>query len=310
MGSIGVGNGIHVAIGGSFPFCNTIVVITSEELVVIDPGCPIEELRSLLKNHNLELRDIDTIILTHIHPDHITHTTKLHRLSRCRIAANEMTASLFNDKEEMKKFLGFHKKHPIRPLWEDLVNRSMYGALEDGRVDEELRNGDKFAVGDLTLRVLYTPGHLPDHMCIEFLEPNLIFASDIDCTRFGPFYGHENSSIPEFRESIRMLKKRDYKGMISGHLQEPLIIDYRYALSEYEKHFDRREEAVLKSIRDGAETIDDLSVNPIVYPPLSDLVLLQFEKWMVEHHVSSLMEKGLVEAVNKKLIAISPESSN
>jgi hypothetical protein len=97
--------------------------------------------------------------------------------------------------------------------------------------------------------------------------------------------------------------------MISGHLHEPLIVDHRYALSEYEKHFDRREEAVLKSIKDGAETIEDISVNPIVYPPLSDLVLLQFEKWMVEHHVSSLMEKGLVEAVNRKLIAIFPESS-
>jgi glyoxylase-like metal-dependent hydrolase (beta-lactamase superfamily II) len=92
VGSIGVGNGIHVVIGGAFPFCNTIVVINSEELIVIDPGCPIEELRSLLKNHNLELRDIDTVILTHIHPDHITHATKLNRLSRCRIAANEMTA--------------------------------------------------------------------------------------------------------------------------------------------------------------------------------------------------------------------------
>jgi hypothetical protein len=106
-----------------------------------------------------------------------------------------------------------------------------------------------------------------------------------------------------------MLKKRDYKGMISGHLQEPLIVDHRNALSEYETHFDRREEAVLNSIRDGADTIDALSVNPIVYPPLSDLVLLQFEKWMVEHHVSSLMEKGLVEAVNKKLVAMFPESS-
>jgi len=88
-----------------------------------------------------------------------------------------------------------------------------------------------------------------------------------------------------------------------------LIVDHRYALSEYEKHFDRREEAVLKSIRDGAKTIEELSINPIVYPPLSDLVLLQFEKWMIEHHVSSLMEKGLVEVANEKLIAILPESS-
>ena len=107
---------VFVVIGGSFPKCNTVVVI-ADELVVIDPGCPVEDLRRFLMTQDIVLNDIDTIILTHIHPDHITHTMRLNRLSKCRIVANDITTPLFNDKEEMKRFLGFDKSNPVRKLW-------------------------------------------------------------------------------------------------------------------------------------------------------------------------------------------------
>jgi glyoxylase-like metal-dependent hydrolase (beta-lactamase superfamily II) len=144
--------------------------------------------------------------------------------------ANEITAPLFNDKEKMKDFLGFHPEHKIRPLWEALVNEKMYGCLDDGYVDITLRDAAEFSVGDVTLRTFYTPGHLPDHMCIEFPEADLIFGADIDCTDFGPYYGHPSSSIPDFRESIRRVRNQDYEGLISGHLRDPLVEDYEAAL--------------------------------------------------------------------------------
>lgn len=284
---------IYVVIGGSFPKCNTVVVI-AEEVLVIDPGCAIEDLRSLLMTQDLGLKDVDTVILTHIHPDHITHTMRLHRLSRCRIAANEITEDLFNDKEKMKQFLGFDKGNLVRKSWEQLVNEKMYGAFDEGRVDEVLGNGDKFSLGDITLRTLYTPGHLPDHMCIEILEPNLVFASDIDLTEFGPYYGHPNSSITDFKNSIQELQKGGYEGLISGHLKEPLVEDYHDRLTAYSRQFDLREDLVLSAILEGARSISDITATPIIYPSLINPVYLQFETWMIEHHVSSLVANGLV----------------
>jgi glyoxylase-like metal-dependent hydrolase (beta-lactamase superfamily II) len=268
---------------------------------VIDPGCSIESLRRLLKEENKELRDIDTIILSHIHPDHITHAVRIKRLSNCRIVANDITTPLFDNKEEMKRFLGFHQGQAVRSLWEDLVNEHMYGALDDGRVDEVVHDGDTYSCGDITLRMLYTPGHLPDHMCIEILEPNYIFAADIDCTEFGPFYGHPKSSIPDFVQSIIKLQHNDYRGLISGHLEKSLIIDYKPALGAYARQFRVRDELVHVAIQDGATTIEEISVTPIVYPSLTNPVFLQFEKWMIEHHVTNLKQRGLVEEENGRL---------
>jgi ribonuclease/clavin/mitogillin len=292
--------GVYVVIGGPFPRCNTIVII-ADEVVVIDPGCAVEDLRKFLMAHDLNLKDIDTIILSHIHPDHITHTMRLNRLSNCRIAANDITAPLFDKKEEMKRFLGFDKGNPVRKAWEDLVNEKMYGVFDEGRVDEVLSNGDKFSLGDITLRTIYTPGHLPDHMCIEILEPNLVFTSDIDLTEFGPYYGHPNSSISDFKNSIRKIQHGKYEGLISGHLKEPLVVDYKDRLSAYSRQIGLREDLVLSAILDGAKSIPEITATPIIYPSLTSPVFLQFETWMIEHHVSSLLASGLIEESKGKL---------
>ena len=226
---------------------------------------------------------------------------RLNRLSNCRIAANEITAPLFNDKEKMKEFLGFHKGHPVRAMWEELVNSKMYGCLDDGHVDEVLQDGDKFALGNMTLRMLYTPGHLPDHMCIEILEPNIVYGSDIDLTEFGPYYGHPNSSIPDFKKSIQKLQQRDFRALISGHLKSPIVEDYKTALEAYQRQFYIREDMVLAAIMEGARSVPEINMNPIIYPSLTHPVFMQFETWMVEHHVSSLLASGLIEESRGKL---------
>jgi glyoxylase-like metal-dependent hydrolase (beta-lactamase superfamily II) len=304
MSHVEIAEGLHVIIGGHFPRCNSLVIL-DDEIVVIDPGCGIEDLRAFLKTQNLSLNDIGTVILSHIHPDHITHAVRLNRLSRCRIAANEITAPLFNDKEKMKVFLGFHRANPIRPLWEILVNSKMFGALEEGRIDEVLQNGDKFALGNCSLRMLYTPGHLPDHMCIEILESNLVFGADIDLDlEFGPFYGHPNSSIPEFKDSIRRLQHNNYDGFISGHLNKPFVQDYKTALAAYQRHIGMREDLILASISEGAGSVAEITLNPIIYPSLTDPVFLQFETWMIEHHVKSLLQRGLIEEKKKRFVAL------
>lgn len=298
--SVEISDGVHTVIGGTFPSCNTFVII-SDEVAVIDPGCSIEHLRNFLKTHDLELRNIDSVILSHIHPDHITHAMRIKRLANSKIITNEITGPLFDEKEKMKEFLGFHKEHLVRSIWEEFVNERMFGALDEGKVDITLSDQEVFNIGDVTLKTLYTPGHLPDHMCLELVEDNLVFSADIDCTDFGPFYGHPNSSILEFRQSIDILKNGRYAGLISGHLPQPLITDYQGALKSYELQIDMREDFVLMAITGGAKSVAEITLNPIIYRSLTHPLFFQFEKWMIEHHVSSLIEKEMVEEVEGEL---------
>ncbi len=303
MISTAISEDIHVVIGGNFPACNTIVIL-DQELSVIDPGCSFDSLRSFLRNKGLEIRDIKNVILSHIHPDHITHAAKIQRLSTCDIYANEITSPLFNDKEQMKQFLGFVLNHPIRGLWEELVQKRMYGALDDGKLTVSVKDDEKLQIGNQTLKMVMTPGHTPDHMCIGIENLNLLYTSDIDCTPFGPYYGHPNSSIPEFAKSIREIVSSEYIGIISGHLENPLIYDYRDKVMRYWNQVLTRENIVFEAIKNGASSVLEITMNPIIYPSLSNLVYLQFETWMIEHHITSLLKRGLVSKTDKGLEAI------
>ncbi len=303
MKTLEIGHNAYVIIGGAFPRCNTIV-LCDNSTTVIDPGCSLEDLRGFLLSKNIDLRDIKNVIITHIHPDHIIHAARIQRLGKACIIANRMTAECFDEKEKMKQFLGFSPEHPVRPFWEKLVNTRMYGALDEGKTDIILKDNEAFNIGEYTLIPKFTPGHLPDHMCIKVEELNLLFGGDIDCTDFGPFYGHPRSSIHEFKQSIDRVMNMDLNALISGHLEEPIIKNYKTALKSYLLQFDLREDFVLMAITNGAGTIEEITRNPIIYNSLSDFVYLQFETWMIEHHVDSLLKRELIAKKDGRFIAL------
>ncbi|MCK4978163.1 MAG: hypothetical protein KAS36_14610, partial [Anaerolineales bacterium] len=113
-----------------------------------------------------------------------------------------------------------------------------------------------------------------------------------------------NSSIPDFKMSIQTIKRGEYDGLISGHLKDPLVVDYKDRLTAYSRQIDMREDLVLSAILDGAKTIPEITINPIIYPSLTHPVFMQFELWMIEHHVASLIENGLVTEEKRKLTPI------
>ena len=112
MTAVQLTENLFVIVGGSFPYCNALVFLDNE-ITIVDPGCPLQKLRSFLQVRDLHFRDIDLVILSHIHPDHITHAVKLQELSGCNIAANEITGPLFDEKEKMKQQAYNLRKSPL-----------------------------------------------------------------------------------------------------------------------------------------------------------------------------------------------------
>ncbi|MHA1288026.1 MAG: hypothetical protein ACTSPB_11545, partial [Candidatus Thorarchaeota archaeon] len=75
-------------------------------------------------------------------------------------------------------------------------------------------------------------------------------------------------------------------------------------LSAYQRQFDIREGMVLSLIMGWASSIPQITMTPIIYPSLTDPVFLQFETWMIEHHVTSLIEKNLIEERKGKFVPL------
>jgi hypothetical protein len=56
-----------------------------------------------------------------------------------------------------------------------------------------------------------------DHYC--FYEPSakVLFSSDYDLSAFGPWYGHRESNIDSFKDSVELLKKLDIAVSAPSH---------------------------------------------------------------------------------------------
>ncbi|MGD0230189.1 MAG: MBL fold metallo-hydrolase [Syntrophorhabdales bacterium] len=123
------------------------------DALVIDPAGDEEWLvREAEKN---KLR-ITYIVNTHSHVDHVMGNKRMKELTGAQIIIHEAEAA----------YLGNEPAH--------LTN--MFGAPPSPPADRTVREGDVIAVGDISLKVIHTPGHSQGSICLY--TEGLIFTGD------------------------------------------------------------------------------------------------------------------------------------
>ena len=131
--------------------------IPSREGWVVDPGFSPESLLSFIKEGEWR---ISKILLTHAHLDHIAGITELQRaFPNCDILIHR----------EEEKFLGDPSLNLSRSVGLDIR------APAPGRT---LSDGDQLMLGDLSFKVLHTPGHSPGGSCFYQADEALCFSGD------------------------------------------------------------------------------------------------------------------------------------
>ena len=166
---------------------NSYLVKSGRKNFLIDTGLNFAEafqlLRSELAENKIRCEDIDEILLTHFHTDHVGLIERFKEASeKTKLLIHQVEADLskiivgsFQEyKEGVETFLqahgapssiaaNFKRFHPafFNPgVYERLATESV--PLEDEQV---------ISVGDYNFQVLWTPGHSPGHVCVY--EPSL-----------------------------------------------------------------------------------------------------------------------------------------
>jgi glyoxylase-like metal-dependent hydrolase (beta-lactamase superfamily II) len=114
---------------------------------------------------------IDWVLETHIHADHLSGAPLIKARTGARIGIGEHVREVQN------------------------IFRPIFGAedvkADGGDFDRLLKDGERFAVGDLTIEVMHTPGHTP--ACISYKIGDAVFVGD---TLFMPDYGTARTDFP------------------------------------------------------------------------------------------------------------------
>ena len=165
-------------------------LIEDEPLTLIDTGPnsgkSLDDLERALAAHGHRIEDLELIVLTHQHMDHLGLLEILARRSGAEVAAlyllGPYLANFSRSAAADDEFAqGVMRRHGVP---DDLA--TVLGSLaaafrafgSSGHVTRELRDGDELELRDRTLRVHHRPGHSPSDTILWDEEREILIAGD------------------------------------------------------------------------------------------------------------------------------------
>ena len=192
--------GIHLIPSGKAGGSHVYLLRGARRNALVDLGMPADHayLCENLAHAGLALDDIDLVILTHEHFDHVGDLPNMP--ARTLVAAHSRAANKLQLDDQFSTMSGaFHGGHVA------------------GHVDILLEDGALIDLGGLRLRTIYTPGHCSGAICLYEPERGALFTAD---TIFaGGILGgiFASGNISDYIYSLRRLKEFHAVSLYPGH---------------------------------------------------------------------------------------------
>ena len=177
--------------------CSVIGDESTREGLVIDPGDNIEDVVSIVRKHNLQIKQI---VVTHAHIDHVGGAMKLRAATGAAILLNQNDYALLKMLDAQAAWIG------VAPP----------GKVE---IDHSVAQADSIKTGSLSADVIHTPGHTEGSICLYFPAEKKLIAGD---TLFAGSIGRTDLPGGSFEKIIRSLHDKvlelpDDTVVIPGH---------------------------------------------------------------------------------------------
>ena len=172
----------------------------TKQALVIDPGDEPDRIIELIKNNAFEVK---AIICTHAHFDHIGAVGDVKKVTGAKVLIHESDMELYRGAKDQAAFWGYDLDDIPEP-------------------DTFLNEGDEVRIGNLTFKVLHTPGHSPGGICLY--GEGVVFTGD---TLFHGSVGRTDfhgGDMAKLKESFkRLLGLPEDTTVFSGHGPETTI---------------------------------------------------------------------------------------
>jgi glyoxylase-like metal-dependent hydrolase (beta-lactamase superfamily II) len=279
-------------------------LVEDEPLTLIDTGPnsgkSLDELERALAAHGHAVEDLELIIVTHQHMDHLGLLEILARRSGAEVAAFHLLAPYLADFARSATADDDFAQTLMRRHGVPVELATVLGAVgaafrafgSSGRVTRELRDGDRLALRDRELLVLHRPGHSPtdtvfwdqrrgiliggDHL-LAHISSNALAARD-----------HPHPLL-RYMDSMRATRELPIEFVLPGH-GDP-IDDHRALIDERLRMHERRAQKLLRLLADGPLSAYELALEMWGNVAVTQAFLTISE---VLGHVDLLLRDGLV----------------
>ena len=241
---------------------------------IVDTGINAEEVfRSLtdqLRQLAGDVKKVNTIIITHWHPDHFGLAHRLKMASDAEILMHERDVAFVNYIfiERPRASNSYYNwlvesgvpQEELKEIEPPPIERLLgYG----GRFipDRALIGGEKLRIGRFTFDVIWTPGHSPGHICLHESRERILISGDHILPSITPnvSFNPESSGNPleAYLSSLDYLLRLDVALVLPAH--EHPFDDFSGRVQEIKRHHLDRCLAILQAIGDSAKTAYEIS---------------------------------------------------
>jgi hydroxyacylglutathione hydrolase len=130
----------------------------SERGVIVDPGEEAEKLLAAIDA--LGITQLDAILLTHTHFDHVGAVAPVAKATGAPVYCPELETRVLANIMDYVPWPGF-------------------GPFESYDADQTVAGGETLELAGLTLDVIFTPGHSPGHVTYAIRGENALFSGDV-----------------------------------------------------------------------------------------------------------------------------------
>lgn len=233
-------------------------ILGEQRVTVVDPASPYPEEQQRLWEA-LSSVQVDRILLTHHHWDHVGGVEDLRQRTGAPVLAH--------------------------PLTRDRV---------PFEVDQLIDEGDSLRTDRGTWNILHTPGHATGHVCLQNQETGIVVAGDMVAGLGTIVLEPPEGVLSDYIESLSRLRSREPTALLPAH--GPRIDDARAKLTEYIEHRHMRTAQVMDALstKGPAQPID---LVPEIYAGLIPTAAYPLAACQVLCHLLWLENNGRVQRI-------------
>lgn len=242
---------------------------------------------------------IDTLVISHPHPDHIL---AWHALAGRELLLPAQTPDSVFDLTLLGHRFVEHKTDAA--YWTRTV-KTWLGIHPLRAPDRRYEDGQVLDFGPVQLQAIHAPGHLIDHYCFLETESKTLFSIDIDFTGFGPWYGNPESDLHLFKASVAKLQSLSFERICTSHKHPIAATDAGQAFDDYLAAFDRHQQSVLNLCRENMDLAAMLRASPFYRNRMPDATFQRiFETQMIRKNLALLIADGRAVEEKGRYLAI------
>lgn len=279
---------------------NSVYLIKSDPITLIDTGVATEKafgiLSEGLQKHGLGVSDIQRVILTHKHIDHIGNAWRIQEAGNAEVFIHELEAKSLVDVDPSGKRFdqlvadrleAWHVPPQPPKQAKDKMPDWAFKACEPTAI----KDGHIFESDKLPIEVIHTPGHSMGSVCLKFGER--LFSGDHVLRAISPNIGagdlRSKGMLAHFLNSLERVAPLGDIKVFPGHGSPFTGLPKR--CEELKKHHESRIEKTLAVVGEGAETVYEVAIG--VFGELKDFhVLLGCAE--ANSHLEYLVAQGAV----------------